>query len=155
MTIYVKDVMVTDFDTIHHNAPVTDVINMILSGKRRKSGHRTISLTVVDDYGQLVGVISMFDILYHLRPDFLNLSLDANYFPWTGKLKGFVETLKEKKVGQLMSTNVMTASKDDHIMVILDHMIKNKFRRLPIVEGNKPIGVIFLSDVYHSIFESM
>ena len=150
-----KDVMVTSFDTINQEAQVEKAIALIHKGKVRKTGHKTISLIVVDDFGQMTGVITMYDILYHLRPDFLNLSLDANYFPWTGKLKGFVETLKEKKVGQLMSTNVMSASKDDHIMVILDHMIKNKFRRIPVVKGNKPIGVIFLSDVYHSIFESM
>jgi CBS domain-containing protein len=155
MTIYAKDVMSTDFDTIHQKAPVKVAIDMILNGKIRKTGHKTISLIAVNEYGKMAGVISMYDILYNLRPDFLNLSFDADSFPWTGQLKILVDTLKGKKVHQLMSKKVMTASLDDHIMVILDIMVKNKYRRLPILENKKPIGIVYISDVYHSIFTSL
>ena len=153
MTIYAKDVMVTSFQKIHQEAPVEYAINLILSGKVRKTGHKTISIIVVDEFGRLTGVISMYDILYHLRPDFLNLNINADKLLWKGQVHKLVEALKEKKVRQVMSTNVMCASSDDHIMVILDQMIKNKYRRLPVLEQNKPIGVIYLSDVYHSIFK--
>jgi CBS domain-containing protein len=153
MTIYAKDVMVTSFDKIHHEAPLEKAIDLILNGKVRKTGHKTISLMVVDDFGQLTGVLSMYDILYHLRPDFLNISVDANSLLWSGQLKQFVDNLKGKKVKQIMSMNVMSASRDDHIMVILDLMIKNRFRRLPVLEQSKPVGVIYLFDVYCSIFK--
>jgi len=152
MTLHAKDVMVTTFDKIHQDAPVGEAIQAILNGKVRSTGHKTISLIVVDDFGQLVGIISMYDILYHLRPDFLNLSMDADALPWEGQMAKLVATLKGKRVRQLMSTNVTSASRDDHIMVVLDKMIKNKFRRLPILENNKPVGIIYLSDVYHSVF---
>lgn len=152
MTIYAKDVMVTSFDKINQDAPIENAINLILNGKVRKTGHKTISLMVVDDFGQLTGVISMYDILYHLRPDFLNLSVDADTLLWTGQLKRFVEALKGKKVKQVMSMNVTSAQIDDHIMVILDKMIKSKYRRLPILEQNKPIGIVYISDVYCNIF---
>jgi predicted transcriptional regulator len=155
MTLYAKDVMVTAFDKIHQDAPIENAIRLILNGKVRKTGHKTISLMVVDDYGQLSGVISMYDILFHLRPDFLNLSVDANTLLWTGQLQRFVEALKGKRVKQVMSINVMSAQLDDHIIVILDQLIKNKYRRLPVLDHNKPIGVIYLSDVYYSIFSSI
>ncbi|MBC2712135.1 MAG: CBS domain-containing protein [Desulfosarcina sp.] len=155
MTIYAKDVMVASFDKIHQDAPIEKAINLIQNGKVRETGHKTISLMVVDDYGQLTGVVSMYDILYHLRPDFLNISVDAGALLWTGQLKRLVETLKGKKVYQVMSMNVVSASLDDHIMVILDQMIKNKYRRLPILEHKKPIGIIYISDVYCNIFSSI
>ena len=153
MTIYAKDVMVTSFHKIHQDAPVEYAINLILSGKVRKTGHKTVSIIVVDDFGHLAGVISMYDILFHLRPNFLNLNINAHQLRWAGQVKSLVKALKEKEVKQVMSTNVMCASFDDHIMVILDQMIKNKYRRLPILEQNKPIGVIYLSDVYYNIFK--
>jgi CBS domain-containing protein len=153
MTIYAKDVMVTSFHKIHQDAPVEYAINLILSGKVRKTGHKTVSVMVVDDFGQLTGVISMYDILYHLRPDFLNLNINADTLLWRGQVHRLVEGLKKRTVKQVMSTNVMCASIDDHIMVILDKMIKNKYRRLPVLEQNKPIGVLYLSDVYYSIFK--
>ena len=152
MTIHARDVMVTSFDRIHQDAPIEDAINMILNGKIRETGQKTISIIVVDDAGQMVGVISMYDILFHLRPDFLNLSVDADTLLWEGQLRRLTEELKIKKVNQLMSTNVTSAALDEHIIVILDKMIKNKFRRLPVLEGNKPIGIIYLFDVYYRIF---
>jgi len=157
MTIYAKDVMSRDFDTIHENAPIEDAIEKILNGKVRKTGHKTISLIALDDLGQLAGVLSMYDVLYHLRPDFLNYNFgaEADAFSWTGQLKGLVASLKGHKVNQLMSQNVMGASVNDHIIVILDKMIKNKYRRLPILENNKPVGIIYISDVYHHIFTSL
>ena len=154
MTIYAKDVMDTSFHKIHQDAPLDYAINLVLNGKVRKTGHKTVSIIVVDDFGQLAGVISMYDILYHLRPDFLNLAnISADKLLWKGQLSRLVEALKEKTAKQVMSRNVMCASIDDHIMVILDLMIKNKYRRLPVLEQNKPIGVIYLSDVYNSIFK--
>jgi CBS domain-containing protein len=157
MTIYAKDVMSTEFDTIHENASIEDAIDKILNGMTRKTGHKTISVIALDDYGQLAGVISMYDILYHLRPDFLNYNFgtEADAFSWTGQLKGLVVALKGYKVNQLMSQNIVGASIDDHIMVILDKMIKNKYRRLPILENNKPIGIVYISEVYHHIFTSL
>ena len=152
MTIHARDVMVTSFDRIHQDAPIEDAINMILKGKIRETGQKTISIIVVDGGGQMVGVISMYDILFHLRPDFLNLSVDADTLLWEGQLRRLTEDLKSKKVNQLMSTNVTSAALDEHIIVILDKMIKNKFRRLPVLEGNKPIGIIYLFDVYYRIF---
>lgn len=155
MTIYAKDVMSDEFETIHQNAPIEDAIDMILNEKPRKTGHKTISLIALNGIGQLTGVISMYDILYHLRPDFLNLNFSADSFLWAGQLKNLVDTLKGKKVNQLMSKNVLSASHSDHIMVILDKMVKNKFRRLPILENKKPIGIIYMSDVYRTIFTSL
>jgi predicted transcriptional regulator len=83
----------------------------------------------------------------------LNFGLNADEFPWTGQLNKCIDAIKVKKVKQLMSWNVMGAKLNDHIMVILDHMIKNRYRRLPVLDRSKPIGIIYLSDIYHNIFK--
>ena len=94
----------------------------------------------------------MYDILYHLRPDFLNISVDANSLLWSGQLKQFVDNLKGKKVKQIMSPEVIGASPDEHLMTILDRMVKNKYRRLPVIQNNKPIGIVYIADVFHHLF---
>jgi CBS domain-containing protein len=144
--------MYTSFGKIHENAPIERAIQLISSGNIRPTGHKTISLMVTDDANELVGVITMFDILYHLRPAFLNYGFDGELVPWQGQLNHFIEALKGKKVKQVMSTNVVGASVDEHLMVLLDRMIKNKYRRLPVLENNKPIGVVYLSDIYYKLF---
>jgi CBS domain-containing protein len=154
MTICARDIMVTSFDKIDENAPIEEAIRMISHGKIRQTGHKTVSLLVTGFYDNLVGVITMFDILYHLRPAFLNYGIDGDQLPWRGQLDNFIQDLKAKKVKQVMSTDVMGAAPDDHIMVLLDRMIKNKYRRLPVLENNRPIGVVYISDVYYKLFES-
>jgi predicted transcriptional regulator len=152
MTLCALDLMVSAFDKIDENASIEQAIQMISNGKVRTTGHKTISLMVTDYSDKLVGVITMFDILYHLRPGFLNHGIDGDQLPWQGQLDNFIRDLKAKKVKQVMSTDVMVASPDDHLMVLLDRMIKHKYRRLPVLENNKPVGVVYLSDIYSKIF---
>ena len=152
MTLFAKDIMVKDFDTINMNAPVEAAIQMILNGKLRKTGHKTKNLMVVDDLSRLSGVITMFDILYHFRPDFLNFWIDGDDLPWKGQLKILLEKLKQRKVHEVMSPHVVEASLNDHLMVILDRMVKNKFHRMPVLENHKLIGIVYLSDIYYYLF---
>ena len=152
MTWLAKDVMVEDFDTIQAQAPASQAIEKILNGKVRKTGHKTISLLVIDELNELAGVVTMFDILYHLRPDFLNFGIDGEALSWDGQMKYFIEALSNRKVYQIMSPNVIGASPNEHFMVLLDRMVKNKYRRLPVIENYKPVGIVYISDIYHSLF---
>jgi CBS domain-containing protein len=152
MTLYAKDIMVTNFETIHKDAPIEESIEKISSGIVRETGYKTISLMVIDDFNKLSGVISMFDILYHLRPDFLNFGIDSEELKWEGQLKVLIEKFKEKKVHHIMSRNIIGAAKDDHVMILLDRMVKNKYRRIPVLDNDKPVGVVYISDIYHRLF---
>lgn len=152
MELYARDMMVRNFDKIGDDASVEKAIQMISGGKIRQTGHKTISLMVTDYYGNLAGIITMFDILFHLRPGFLNFGIDGDQLPWRGQLDKCIEDIKKKQVKQVMSTNVISAAFDEHVMVILDRMVKNKYRRLPVLENNKPIGVVYISDIFSRIF---
>lgn len=152
MTICARDIMVRDFDTVQTNTSAKTAIQMILKGKIRKSGHKTVSLMVLDDYGQLAGVVTMFDILYHVRPDFLNYGIDSSFMDWKGELESTIKSLSEKKVEQIMSTHIVGAKIDDPLMVLIDRMVKNKYRRLPVLENGRPIGIVYIGDVYYHLF---
>jgi CBS-domain-containing membrane protein len=152
MTLRARDVMVTEFDKIHAEESAPLAIEMILNGRVRETGHKTVSLVVVDEFSELAGVVTMFDLLYHLRPDFLNYGYSGDYISWEGQIQPFIEALKNKKVKQIMSPEVIGASPDEHLMTILDRMVKNKYRRLPVIQNNKPIGIVYIADVFHHLF---
>jgi CBS domain-containing protein len=138
---------------IHKDASIAQAIEKITHGRVRETGDKTKSLMVIDEYNHLAGVITMFDILYHLRPSFLNYGINGDELAWNDpQITKLVDDLKDKKVGQLMSDNVTGASPDDHIIVILDRMIKNNYHRLPVLENNFPIGVVYVADIYYSLF---
>lgn len=152
MTLYAKDIMVTNFETIHMEAPIEDAIRKISKGIVRKSGYKTVSLMVIDDFHKLCGVISMFDILYHLRPEYLNFGIDSKELKWEGQLKILIDKFTGQKVHHVMSPHVVGCEMNDHVMILLDRMVKNKYRRLPVLDNDKPVGVVYLSDIYHSLF---
>ncbi|MCK5836323.1 MAG: CBS domain-containing protein [Desulfobacula sp.] len=144
--------MVTEFDTIRSDEPVAKAIQMILNGKVRETGDKTTSLMVLDKVMMFVGIITMADILYHLRPAFLNYGISGECVPWAEQFDIAKKNLKKKEVRQLMSSNIVGASIDEHIMVILDRMVKNKYHRLPVLKDGKPIGIVYISDVYFHCF---
>jgi CBS domain-containing protein len=93
-----------------------------------------------------------FDILYHLRPGFLNFGLDGKDVSWEGQITMCKKELIKKKVGDLMSSEVVGAFPDEHLMTILDRMVKNKYHRLPVLENDEPIGIVYISDIYFHLF---
>ena len=147
-----RDIMVQDFDSIDENAPVANAIKKILAGKLRQTGYKTVSLMVVNEMQHLVGVVTMFDILYHLRPQYLNYGVEGNAVAWEGLMESAIHELKGKKVRQIMSRDVMTANADDHVMAILDRMVKNKYRRLPVVHNGLLVGVVYIGDIFFYLF---
>ena len=151
MTLRARDIMVQDFDIIDPNAPVEDAIHKITNGVVRDTGYKTVSLMVVDGMQRLCGVVTMFDLLYHVRPDFLNFGIDSRQLKWEGQLNLLIDKFRGKRVHQIMTSNVVGVSTDDHIMVLLDRMVINKYRRLPVLDCDRLVGVVYLSDVYHHL----
>ncbi len=142
--------MVTDFATIQPEALVSEAARLIFHGKARPTGYKPFGIMVTDDFGRLVGMISMHDILYHLRPSFMNYDMEHNLI-WEDELEPYMERFKDLTVEQIMSTPAVTATPDDHFIVLIDRMIKTGARRIPVVEGDKIVGIVYLSDVFHRL----
>ena len=152
MKLFAQDIMSKNFDTIHMDTPVEKAIKMILNAKVRPTGHKTVSLMVVDDGHALVGTISMYYILYHLRPSYLNYGIDGTELNWKGEVDGFVKAVKEKRVAQIMNDTVLSVSPDEPVMSVLDRLIKNRIRRISVVENGKLVGVVYMSDIFYHLF---
>ena len=50
-----------------------------------------------------------------------------------------------------MSSPVITVRPRDDLMVVIDRMVKSKIRRLPVVEEEKILGIVYLSDVFYHV----
>lgn len=147
MKLTARDVMVKEFDTVQSDAPIETAVKLILKGRVRSSGHTTVSILVTDHFGHLVGVLSMVDILYHLRPPILHYMGDSISFE-NQELESYIRRFRGLTVDQVMSSPVRYVSPDDDLMMIIDRMVREKCRRLPVVENSSVIGVVYLPEVY-------
>jgi len=53
-------------------------------------------------------------------------------------------------VGQVMTRNVITCSENDSISDLMERMTSGKFRHMPVVKGERLIGLISIGDVVKS-----
>ena len=107
----IKSLMTSKVVSISTTAKISDAIDMM---KRHKVG----GLPVVDKQGRVWAIVTERDILTL----------------FSGKIRG-------AKVADLMSRNVITATPEVSIIEAEKIMIKNGFRRLPIVSNSEFIGM--------------
>lgn len=144
-----KNIMVSNFYKISPNATIEEAMVMFKQASKRENERRVFGMVVVDEKGKLRGMISMYDILLLLRPKHIHIWSDMEDIDITGIINTICERIRYKKVEDIMTTDVITVTPDTHIFAILDIMIKKHIRRIPVVEGNKVIGIVYISDVFY------
>ena len=154
MKVTARDVMVKDFDKIRSNAPIEEAVRLIYKGKVRETGQKTASVMVIDKFNHLTGVLTMFDVLYHLRPPVLNYMVSGIDF-WNEELESYVKHFKGLTVKQVMTSPVLFVSANDNLMVVIDRMVRKKCRRLPVLENSKVIGIVYLSELYYHLCKNL
>jgi CBS domain-containing protein len=56
-----------------------------------------------------------------------------------------------KKVKEIMTTDVITTTSDIDVVYAFEKLMKHKISSLPVVEGDKLIGIITATDVGHNL----
>ena len=108
---------------------------------------------VTDKNGYLVGMLSMYDILLYIQPKHIQIWGEMDDLDPQQLFEGMFNRVKSIQVGDLMTTEVITIQPDTHIMVIVDLMIRKHIRRIPVIEDNKIIGIVYISDVFYYLLQ--
>lgn len=119
-----KDIMKTDLITASANTDIHDAMKTLIA-------NNITGLPVVDDGGQLIGMISekdMLKLLYEFE--------DA-----------------ETSVSNYMTTEVVSFEAEDSLEDIAGAFKSNSFRRVPILSGGKLVGIISRRDIIRHIRE--
>ena len=152
MKITARNIMTTRFHTLTQQMPVDAAVSVLLQAGK-KEGRRIFGLMVVDDKDRLAGMLSMYDILLFLRPKHTHIWGMMDDIDLVGIVNRACEKTRSIRVGDIMSTEVVTIGPQTHLMMILDLMIKKHIRRLPVVEAEKILGIVYISDLFFNILE--
>jgi CBS domain-containing protein len=118
----VRDVMSTPVESVGLDAPVREAAKQM---QRRRIG----DVFVVDEAGELRGIVTDRDLAVRAIAE--DRSLDT-------------------PVVEIMSPITATVSPTTTVSAALDLMRQHEVRRLPVVEGGRPHGVVSLGDVSRS-----
>ncbi|MCK5382603.1 MAG: CBS domain-containing protein [Gammaproteobacteria bacterium] len=139
----VKDIMSRSIKTVSSSTQLNEVVSLMCL-------YRYSGLPVVDD-GKLVGIISEKDVLHRLLPNVDELMSNMSTIDFDSLIKDYSNVIN-LKVTDLMTTGVASVTPDMHILKAAAIMAGKRFRRIPVTEGDKLVGMLSLGDVHKAIF---
>ncbi|WDR05140.1 CBS domain-containing protein [Devosia rhodophyticola] len=110
----------SDVKTLPASATVADAVDML-------NTHNIGAVIVAGDDGSVMGIFSERDLVRHL-----------------GKQPADSLT---KPISALMTSTVVTCSRDTSIDEVMERMTSRRIRHVPVLEGSKLIGIISIGDV--------
>ena len=146
------DIMTSQFTTLLPETPVFEAVRIFREAFEQK-GRRLFGMLVIDKDHRLAGMLSMYDILLYLRPKHIHVwgameDLEiAEVIDATGK------RIKLIQVGDIMTPDVVTIGPNANLMMVLNVMISKHVRRLPVVEDQRIIGIVYISDLFNHFLE--
>jgi len=152
MKIIARDIMDTRFHTISPQTPISEAVK-IFKQASDEEGRRLFGLMVLDDNGKLVGMLSMYDILLFMRPKHVHIWGKMDDIDLAGIIDLSCKKAGAIRVGDIMSQEIVTIGPNTHKFMILDIMIKQHIRRLPVVENDKILGIVYISDLFYDVLD--
>ena len=121
----VKDYMARTLITFKPDTPVLDAVHVLVK-------NRIAGAPVVDDEGNLIGMLSELDCM--------KVALQAGYHSAYGG-----------PVRDYMSEGVQTVNLDMSIVDLAQVFIDKKYRRFPVTDNNRLVGQISRRDVLRAL----
>ncbi len=142
------DVMVRDVITIGPQETVADAAKLIAEND-------VSALPVVDDEGELVGIISEGDLMNREE-----IGTEIHH-PWWIEAVTPAATLATefakahgKRVEEVMSDVVITATEDTPLAEIATLLERNRIKRIPILQDGKLVGIVSRSNLVQALASS-
>ena len=140
-----RDVMVSPAITVNPSASVREVAKIFLE-------RRISAVPVVDEQGKLIGIVSEGDLMHRAEA-----GTERKRSWW---LQGFIgdETLAAeyvkahaRKVTDVMTRRVITASPDSPLHEIASLLENNSIKRVPIVKDGQVVGIVSRANLIQAV----
>lgn len=142
----VKDIMSTSLKTVTPDTPLTEVVTTMCL-------FRISGIPVIEEDNRLVGIIAEKDVLDSLFPTVEEVMTESGTatMDLETALNKYAD-MTTKKVADLMAPGVISVSPDMEILKAAARMVGRRFRRIPVAEGERLVGMLSLGDVHKAIY---
>jgi CBS domain-containing protein len=140
-----SDIMVSEVITARPTSNVGDVAELLLA-------HRISAVPVVNDRGELVGIVSEGDLIRRSESD---TGHERSW--WLKLLMGrellAAEYLREhsRKAADVMTRDVITADPDMLVADIATLLERHRIKRVPIVHDRKVVGIVSRANLIQTL----
>ncbi len=135
--LLVRQWMTKDAITVDEKTPLPQVHQLMKQRRIRR-------VPVVDKHGHLVGIVTRGDVREASPSNATSLSIyEVHYL------------LAQLTVDAIMTRNPKTVTPETTIKDAARVMLESKISGLPVVEGNKVVGIITESDIFRGLIERL
>lgn len=144
----VADIMTKEVITVTRRTTVRELAEIF---ETRHFG----SLPVVDDAGNLTGIVTASDLIEQGRN--LHIPTVISLFDWVIPLGGErslerdLQKITAQTVGEICSNDVVTVSSSDPVSTAADIMSTRKLNSLPVVADGKLVGIVSRIDIIRTL----
>jgi len=139
------DVMVRDVVTVRSDTDVADAVKLL-------SEHDVSALPVVDEAGNLVGMLSEADLIHRVEIG------TEKHRPWWLEAVTGASTLAEefakshgKRVDEIMTSGAISVSEDTPLSEIATLFERKRIKRVPVIKDGKLVGVVSQSNLIQAL----
>src|SRR5512132_1376357 len=144
-TMLVREVMSAGVVTARRSESVRSVVTKMLS---RHCG----AIPVVEDDNVLIGMVTLRDVLIPLYPNYGEYIHDnVHSRDFVEMEEGYADVLNQK-AEDVMSLNPLTVSPLTPVLEAASYMGLKNFRRIPVVDKGKLVGMVSVGDVNRGLF---
>ncbi|AEF94235.1 putative signal transduction protein with CBS domains [Desulfotomaculum nigrificans CO-1-SRB] len=143
-----KDIMQTNVISVTKDTTIKEIAQILTDNK-------ISGVPVVDEAGKLVGIVTEGDLLHKEAnpriPKFVGILGGILYFGGVDQYKDDFKKLAALKASEIMTSKVITVSKDTDVGTIATLMLENNIKRIPVTESGKVIGIVSRADIIKTI----
>jgi len=141
----IHDVMSTGIVTAKTTDTVREIVIKMLS---RHCG----AIPIVNGDHDLLGIVTLRDVMLPMYPNYGDYIHDNVHSRDFLEMEENYSEVLGKKAEEIMVRNPLTVSPDAPILETASHMGLKNFRRIPVVEQGKLVGMVSIGDIHRGLF---
>jgi CBS domain-containing protein len=141
-----KDIMRSEVQCVSEDTPLRE-----LSRAFRRHGVTTLS--VVNDAGELVGVVTEAELLKAMLPGYGELQDSLHYMQDFEYLEERADEVEDMPVRDIMLSGAISVNEDTPLMRVISLFLLKACSHIPVVRDNRIVGVVTRTDIAELVFD--
>jgi CBS domain-containing protein len=141
-----KDVMRSEVQCVAETTTLRE-----LSRAFRRHGVTTLS--VINDQGELVGVVTETELLKAMLPGYSELLDNLQYMQDFEYLEDRADEVEDVPVRDIMLRGGISVSENTPLMRVISLFLLKAASHIPVVRDNKIVGVVTRTDIAELVFD--
>lgn len=141
----IHDVMSAGVVTAISTEAVREVVVKMLS---RHCG----AIPIIGESRDLLGIVTLRDVMLPMYPNYGDYIHDAVHSRDFLEMEERYPEVLGKKAEEIMVRNPLTVSPETPILEAASYMGLKNFRRLPVVDHGKLVGMVSIGDIHRGLF---